>query len=353
MKLKTSAIALAVAGTVATPMVVQADGEIYSSLRVGFVNTSTDKADTFTVTGVGPTTVSTVSGDDDDDATIRSLSSRFGAKGETDLGNGLTGFGRFEWDIDDTGVDSARHRFVGVSGDFGKITVGKTWHTFFNHIIAPTDNPWFGSGYSVIEYLGRTDDTVSYAGSTGAVSYGLSLVLLGGSDDTVSGDGEDETVDSIEAALTFAVGDLGSVAVGVKTNERDGDTIQQSGDDEDPLIGLAWHSIPIGDATAGISLQSRDEDSSVTIDVTFGNAYVHYEGLSVDDTDADPTTITVGYTQSLGRNTTMWYEIQSTDNDGNGTYNDVDGDNLVSVGDIFTESNDFTTIRAILKYDIL
>ena len=77
--------------------------------------------------------------------------------------------------------------------------------------------------------------------------------------------------------------------------------------------------------------------------------------LEVDATDADPTTITLGYTQSLGRNTTMWYEVQSTDNDGNGTYTCVASDCSTSpaVGDTYAEDADFEVIRAILKYDIL
>ena len=80
MKFKTTAIAMAVAGVVAAPVAVQAGAdEIYASARIG-VWAHKDGGD--------PNTE------------VKSFSSRFGAKGETDLGNGLTGFGRFEWDID-------------------------------------------------------------------------------------------------------------------------------------------------------------------------------------------------------------------------------------------------------------
>ncbi len=80
MKFRTTAIAMAVAGTVAAPVAVQAGAdEVYASARVGL-----EYADS------GGTA----------DTAIRSVASRFGARGETDLGNGLTGFGRYEWGVD-------------------------------------------------------------------------------------------------------------------------------------------------------------------------------------------------------------------------------------------------------------
>jgi len=127
MKFKTSAIALAVAGTVAAPVAVQAGAdELYASARVGVWNVDQG--------GVS-------------DLDVRSFSSRFGAKGETDLGNGMTGFGRYEWDVDfnnDLGEDdiSVRHRYVGLKGDFGSVTIGQTYHTFYNHVVGPNDIPW-------------------------------------------------------------------------------------------------------------------------------------------------------------------------------------------------------------------
>jgi predicted porin len=65
MKLKTSAIAMAVAGTLATPMAAQAD--VYASVRIGVENLDTG--------GVS-------------DMRTRSFGSRFGIRSETDLGNG-------------------------------------------------------------------------------------------------------------------------------------------------------------------------------------------------------------------------------------------------------------------------
>ena len=77
MNFKTSALALAVAGTVATPMAAQAD--VYASARIGVAHKDTGGVSEMSVGGVA---------------------SRFGIRSETDLGNGMTGFGRYEWDVD-------------------------------------------------------------------------------------------------------------------------------------------------------------------------------------------------------------------------------------------------------------
>ncbi len=372
MKFKTTAIALAVAGVVATPMAAQAEGSIYASARVGFVNTDTDKGDRREIVagtntagyaangpysnlndalaGLGRSewdTTSASDSEDDNQWEIMSMASRFGARGETDLGNGMTGFGRYEWDVDfdsSAGVKN-RHRYVGVKGDFGSVTIGQTYHTFYNHIVGPLDNPWWGSGYSMVAYVGRTDNAASYAGSAGAIDFGATIYMVS--------DSEEEDIDTVEAAVSFAVGDLGTVGIGMRAFQGDDDPGTFI-DEEEEIIGVTWSGIGIGDTTLGVGYQSRDEDDSIVIDWAIGNAYVHVESLSLDDTDADPQTITLGYTQSLGRNTTMWYEIQATDQDDNvAGLTDVDEDGLIGVGDTIDGAQDFTVIRAILKYDIL
>lgn len=334
MKFKTSAIALAVAGTVAAPVAVQAGAdEIYASVRVGVENVDT-----------GGTS----------DLRTRSFGSRFGARGETDLGNGLTGFGRYEWDVDfqdhnqdvvdrtasflpttDTDYDSSavnagdgddidiRHRYVGIKGDFGSLTIGQTYHTYYNHIVGPVDNPWWGSGYAMVDYVGRTDGGVTYAGSTGAVSFGITAHFFR--------EDEEEAPDVTEIAASFGIGDM---TLGIGARLPADDQSVGNGMDED-VIGITLSGIALGDASLGITLESQDDDSGVTLDLGIGNAYVHIETESLDDDDEDPMSVTLGYTQSLGRKTTAWYEI-------------VDFD-----ADTSDSDDDSTVVRAVLKYDII
>ena len=238
MKFKTTAIAMAVAGTVAAPVAVQAGAdEVYASARVGVWHVDNDASDTA-------------------DVQVQNFSSRFGMRGETDLGNGLSGFGRYEFSVTDDGV-GLRHRYVGLKGGWGSILLGQTNHTFYNYVVGPLDNPWWHSGYTMIDYRRRDDH--------GITSLGVNV--------TVHGD-----------------------------------------------------------------------DTGVVLDWLIGNFYVHYELTQYDDlfgttgVSSDQSTITVGYTQSLGRKTTMYYEAAVIDSDG------VDDPALIQ---------DSTRVMAVLKYDII
>lgn len=307
MKFKTTAIAMAVAGTVAAPVAVQAGAdELYASARVGVWNVDQG--------GVS-------------DLDVRSFSSRFGARGETDLGNGMSGFGRYEWDVDfnnDVGEStiSVRHRYVGVKGDFGSVTLGHTYHTFYNHVVGPLDNPWWHSGYAMVNYRGRTDNAVTYAGGSGNVSFGASLYF--------TPDADEEAPDQTEVGASFGVGDM-TLGVAMQSSE----TAQGSAGTDDSIVGVTLSGIALGEASLGVGFMSQDDDTSVVIDAGMGNAYLHIEQVSLDATDQDRLSLTLGYTQSLGRKTTMWYEINSIDND---------------TGD---SDDDRTALMAVLKYDII
>ena len=312
MKFKTTAIALAVAGSVAAPVAVQAGAdELYASARVGIWNVDEGGASNFAV---------------------RSFSSRFGAKGETDLGNGMSGFGRYEWDVDFNNDDdgggeddiSVRHRYVGVKGDFGSVLVGQTYHTFYNFVVGPTDIPWWHSGYAMVNYRGRTDNAITYAGGAGAIAFGVSAYF--------DSDAEEEEPDQIEVGASFGIGDM---TLGVALQNTASDTAQGSAGNDEDIIGAVLSGIGIGDTSLGIGIQAQDDDTSFLVDWVIGNAYVHVEQLSIDATDQDVLSLTLGYTQSLGRKTTMYYEV-----------NNVDAD----TGD---SDDDRTAVMAVLKYDII
>jgi predicted porin len=309
MKFKTTAIALAVAGSVAAPVAVQAGAdELYASARVGLWN---------------------VDQGGESNLDVRSFSSRFGAKGETDLGNGLSGFGRYEWDVDfngDQGEDdiSVRHRYVGLKGDFGSVLLGQTYHTFYNFVVGPTDIPWWHSGYAMVNYRGRTDNAITYAGGTGAIAFGVSAYF--------TPDAEEEEPDQIEAGVSFGLGDM---TLGLAIQNTADDTAHGSAGNDEDIIGAALSGISIGDTSLGFGVQAQDDDVSFLVDWVISNAYIHVESLSLDATDQDRLSITLGYTQSLGRKTTMYYEASQIDND----TSDSDDDR--------------TALMAVLKYDII
>ncbi len=339
MNFNKTALALAVAGiTAAAPIAAQADGSVYASVRIGVWSGD-------------------ISGDGVDNTELRSFSSRFGVKGETDLGNGMTGFGKYEWDVDfnrdsrtgrtnedDIGI---RQRIVGVKGDFGKITLGQTYHTFYNYVVGPTDIPWWFSGYTMISYRGRTDDGISYDYSSDKFSFGATAYLRS--------DAAEETIDQLEVGASIGIAGT-TLAVALITTEgasigngasaaalADGLTDFNSSDED--VLGVAWSGISLGNSSWGFGFQTQDDDMSFLVDVKIGEIYVHVEAEQLDASslanngaalgDRDRLGITLGYTQTLGKNTKIYYEIFSQDND---------------TGD---SSDDVTQVMAVLYYNLL
>lgn len=151
-------IAVAVAGIVAAPAAyadISAYGRINNSIQI----------------------------DDNDDVNMNDNGSRFGFKGSGDMGNGMSAFGRYEFQIDtDTNkkgdtIKNTRLAFVGLSGPFGSISLGQQWSAYFQNFGTHASlNIIKGPGQmsnSVRSWLGRTGNTIQYANNLGPVSLKL------------------------------------------------------------------------------------------------------------------------------------------------------------------------------------
>ncbi|MEM7292739.1 MAG: porin, partial [Pseudomonadota bacterium] len=270
---------------------------------------------------------------------IRGFASRFGMKGETDLGNGMTAHGKYEFRVRAEGTTVApsatdggtgalnverRHATVGLKGDFGNIFLGQTYHTWYNMIVGVSDYPWWGNnqywvgtGAAGDVPIGRTAQAISYAGEFGAVSVGATVYM----DGRANTDGD---VDDISATEIAVRGSFGDVGVGVGINS-------QSNLDEDH-VGIAVE-VPVGPVDLRANMVLYDDDTALHIYAGFGNFYLDYASHDADALDVTHTGVTLGYTHSIGPRTLIYFEGQSVDYD--------DG------------SDADTYLRAVLKYDIL
>ena len=72
---------------------------------------------------------------------IADFFTRLGAKGETDIGHGLTAFAKVEMEIaiDQNGEFDPRLAFAGLEGNFGRLALGRQWHPHYNTIVEVTD----------------------------------------------------------------------------------------------------------------------------------------------------------------------------------------------------------------------
>ncbi len=114
--------------------------------------------------------------------------SRFGFKGSEDLGGGLKANFLLEQGFSlDSGLATAgqafsRQSYVGLSGGFGEVKVGKIWTAYddisgainpvFDSVLAPT-SVWASSAYAANPANGLYYSTPSFGGISGAVSTSL------------------------------------------------------------------------------------------------------------------------------------------------------------------------------------
>lgn len=303
---KWQATALA-AALVLSPFAAQAEGGFYGSLRIG---------------------IQYFDAGDDSNAifTFRNWASRMGYSGSTELDNGLTGFGKLEFGVDTgssangNGSLNTRLAYVGVKGDFGSLLLGQAYHAWYNTIIAPVDQPWWGSCNGCVSYTGRSENGLTYSTSGDLATFAATVYMR---DET--GDGSfDEDIDGYEVGASF---NLSSLTVGVGYRDWD--------DGNDGTIGVSVK----GDAgdlgyAANITRQGIPENrggDALGIDVylSYGNSYIDLG--TVDRTDRS-IGFTLGHTLSIGTDTTAWFEVGASDSG-------VDG------------SSTAAGARAALKYD--
>ncbi|MEZ5478825.1 MAG: porin [Thiolinea sp.] len=270
MKLKILTMAITVASLGAASFAAQAETSYYGSIRAG-VSYEDD-------------------GVNDSTTTITDKYSRMGFKGETDLGNGMTGFGHYEFGVDlDTdknsnGALSTRKAYAGVKGDFGRVRIGHDYHTFYNFAKGMTDVGW---DYSCNGCQGpsRTGEALSYDTTIGAVKVGATAYL----NDDVYGDGVElgASVDAGPATIYAAAADT----------DASGDTLY--------AVGAKGKFGAVG---VGATYFDYGTDmSSYDVMFSYGDAYLLYG----DGDQAADAGVTAGYSHSLGKKTTMWYEIHS------------------------------------------
>ena len=108
---------------------------------------------------------------------VHAPGSRWGVRGSNEISDGLSGVYRYEEDLDlknATLKAGNRLSYVGLSGGFGTLTMGRVWGAEYNSTGAILDASYF-HGDSQGSY--RVGPAVSYAISTGPVSLQLDAVM--------------------------------------------------------------------------------------------------------------------------------------------------------------------------------
>lgn len=276
------------------------DGEVYASLRIGIASNEFGIKE---------------NPDYNDAIEVVSRFSRVGFKGEAEIGNGVTAFGHYETEADivNTNKDGdklkTRLGYGGIKGDWGNLRLGQDYHTFYNYNVGAGDIPWNYAGFAVVNYRGRTEQTLTYDGSFGAAGFGVSLVLGNDSTDNSKDDGIDET----ELGFSYNLGAVTLAAAAILDHT----------DDAEDTFGLAANG-SVGPAGLYLGYQERDltdagggkTQSSITFDITVHDFYLHIEQFSDDTSGApEPNLFSIGYTLELNDQASIWFEYADYDDD--------------------------------------
>ncbi|MGI9310810.1 MAG: porin [bacterium] len=267
-------IAAAVSAAVVAPVASQADVVVYGNITNAIVSADTDSfADPNDKNGA----ILTESRTD-----IDTVSSRVGIKASSDLGNGMTANGRYEWA---TGSDNADQAFgttrlakVGLSGSFGSVDVGQQWSTFYN-TIGSMVSPNYSVGVPLGGYF-RTGNTIQYTNSFGPVNLGLDIRA----DDDEGG--RDAQGDGVGVGITF--NPASNLTVGLAYDSSDGvpgAAGSKADTEETDLVDDSGNPITRNiDAVAPTHDEGDSEIFGIAVKATFGGfwASAGYQSEEVD-----------------------------------------------------------------------
>ena len=286
-----------VSGALALPLAasVQADATVYGNLRYGVTMEDDDKPGSNSTWTLGS-----------------NRGSRFGIKGSTEAGEGLTAGFQIERNLND-GL-TARHHNVYLSGAFGTFKFGRQGAPYYS---ATT---WDGS-----QTLGGLTDFGAIAGGSRAsgVSFASNLggpfsfhVLLGSGEGGADSSGEG--ADHVNAGASLAAGPV-NLSVGYRDDkdmsERIGGTVGGS------VASINWKvGADAGTDSCGADCDDDRYGFHVGYAIGSGNAYVQFSELDSDDDTKDTDGWVFGYSHVLADNVVVYAEHGTTDS------MDADGD---------------------------
>lgn len=335
-------IALAVAGVLTATAHAQTTVDIYGVVDMGFVR------DTGTVAGLTNGTGGAIVPAGSKLSSGAQSGTRLGFKGTEDLGGGLKALFVLETGIAaDTGgfnqgnTAFARQTFVGVRGDFGTVTLGRQYTSYFLSLSQVADP--FAAGLAgnaqnlmlppgVPAGLPAATDPITRGAEAdrairmnNAIKY-QSTVMNGFSGEIAYGLGE--SVDGtkpnrvLTAAVNYSVQALNvSLAAYRKNNRTDTDKLQS-------VLLAANYNFGVAKVFAAYAdndwsaIKSRDLLIGATVPFgphNFIASYIRKTGRDASDGD-DASQWALGYTYSLSKRTNLYAAYGQINNDGAARY---------------------------------
>jgi predicted porin len=261
---------------------------------------------------------------------LQSNSSRIGVKGEEDLSKGLSAIYQFEWEVDPDGGSgdenfSARNQFVGLTGAFGTVKVGRHDTALkeaqgdfdlFNDLEGDIKNTFNGEN--------RLKDYIGYTTPTLADAFSVTVNFFPGEDPAGGNDG---IADGTSVSVNYETDRL--YAAVARDRDLDGEGVDTTRLAGGYTLGPAEFRLLYQRTDAG----SVDDDGfGGSIAYTFGSntAKLQYldAGIWRTDPQVDPldnlleSQVSVGLDHELGENTKLFGFYTSGDIGGTNESND-------------------------------
>ena len=279
---------------------------------------------------------------------LRNVVSRLGMRAKSDLGNGLSAIGRYEFftytnregDLDGAtnttgpngnggkgrgGINDTRLGYVGLSGAWGAVTIGNQWSAFYDTVGTHID-PTYTLGYlhysSVMGGPYRTSNTLKYANSFGPVYLELDIrgshngtggaTSSNNADEEVLGrdSGANDDIDGAGLGLSFAIGDSFTLAGAYDDDKKE----PGNNNKRLALAGkfqaagwwatLGWYQIKRGNP------EVTDNMWQAWVGGTFGKttAMLGYNKVTFDVDGNDPDQWILGVYHNMGGGFRLYYE---------------------------------------------
>ena len=301
-------IAVAVSAAVMAPVASQADVTVYGRINNGLDFTDDDR-------------------DADSKTDVSAISSRFGIRASADVGNGMTASARYEFatrtDREQENITDLRIGTVGLTGNFGSVTIGNQWSAFYDTVGTHID-PTYTLGYylysSIVGGPYRASNTIKYANSFGPVYLEVDVRL----NDSDEGNAVAEKIngDGVGIGASWAVTDNITLAAAFDSE----DASVTDGTPDVDRTGLAARG-QWGNWFGSLGWQETDPDTPASTAVSqtqvwfggnFGEkttAMIGYGATSVDGSTSEPTLLNLGVYYKLGGGMRLWYEGAFLDRD--------------------------------------
>lgn len=241
---------------------------------------------------------------ENDDIDMMTTGSRFGFRGSSDLGNGMSAFGRYEFGTNTdhaTKGDSnlfSRLAFVGVSGPFGTVSMGQQWTAYFlNFGTHASQNLIIGPG----QYgPGRAGNTIQYSNSFGPVS----LTLDARVDDSNTG-GDDARAwgrfngNGVGAGVTISPMDNVTLAAAFDSSDGAGDHEDRDIMGAAATLGFGGFSLTVGHEQLEIGDSKETNNTLLWVGTSVDNLSLNV-GFGTAETESATATSEVDQLALIG-----------------------------------------------------